>query len=291
MIISIVKLVRPHQWVKNIVIFAAVIFSKNFFNLQYLERSIIAFGVFCVASGAVYIFNDIIDARADRNHPQKSRRPIAAGDISLAMAIIYFVVMFAGAVVLSYFIFNIHFFKVVSIYILLNILYSIVLKRIVILDVVIISINFVLRAVAGVYAIASTLEFSTWLIICTFFLSLFLALSKRRAEVELLEERAEKHRRALRDYSTKLLDEMIAVVTASTVMSYTLYTISTSTVEKFGTVNLVYTVPFVVFGIFRYLFLIHMRKEGGSPTRILYRDRPLIINLVLWVISCMLILY
>jgi len=290
-IISIVKLVRPHQWVKNTVIFAAVIFSKNFFNLPYLERSIIAFGVFCVASGAVYIFNDIIDARADRNHPQKSRRPIAAGDISLAMAIIYFVVMFAGAVVLSYFIFNIHFFKVVSIYILLNILYSIVLKRIVILDVVIISINFVLRAVAGVYAIASTLEFSTWLIICTFFLSLFLALSKRRAEVELLEERAEKHRRALRDYSTKLLDEMIAVVTASTVMSYTLYTISTSTVEKFGTVNLVYTVPFVVFGIFRYLFLIHMRKEGGSPTRILYRDRPLIINLVLWVISCMLILY
>ncbi|HEC79644.1 MAG TPA: decaprenyl-phosphate phosphoribosyltransferase, partial [Firmicutes bacterium] len=260
-------------------------------NLPYLERSIIAFGVFCVASGAVYIFNDIIDARADRNHPQKSRRPIAAGDISLAMAIIYFIVMFAGAVVLSYFIFNIHFFKVVSIYILLNILYSIVLKRIVILDVVIISINFVLRAVAGVYAIAPTLEFSTWLIICTFFLSLFLALSKRRAEVELLEERAEKHRRALRDYSTKLLDEMIAVVTASTVMSYTLYTISTSTVEKFGTVNLVYTVPFVVFGIFRYLFLIHMRKEGGSPTRIIYRDRPLIINLVLWVISCMLILY
>ncbi len=291
MIISIVKLVRPHQWVKNTVIFAAVIFSKNFFNLPYLERSIIAFGVFCVASGAVYIFNDIIDARADRNHPQKSRRPIAAGDISLAMAIIYFIVMFAGAVVLSYFIFNIHFFKVVSIYILLNILYSIVLKRIVILDVVIISINFVLRAVAGVYAIAPTLEFSTWLIICTFFLSLFLALSKRRAEVELLEERAEKHRRALRDYSTKLLDEMIAVVTASTVMSYTLYTISTSTVEKFGTVNLVYTVPFVVFGIFRYLFLIHMRKEGGSPTRIIYRDRPLIINLVLWVISCMLILY
>lgn len=291
MIISIVKLVRPHQWVKNTVIFAAVIFSKNFFNLPYLEKSIIAFGVFCVASGAVYIFNDIIDARADRNHPQKSRRPIAAGDISLAMAIIYFIVMFAGAVVLSYFIFNIHFFKVVSIYILLNILYSIVLKRIVILDVVIISINFVLRAVAGVYAIAPTLEFSTWLIICTFFLSLFLALSKRRAEVELLEERAEKHRRALRDYSTKLLDEMIAVVTASTVMSYTLYTISTSTVEKFGTVNLVYTVPFVVFGIFRYLFLIHMRKEGGSPTRILYRDRPLIINLVLWVISCMLILY
>lgn len=291
MIISIVKLVRPHQWVKNTVIFAAVIFSKNFFNLPYLERSIIAFGVFCVASGAVYIFNDIIDARADRNHPQKSRRPIAAGDISLAMAIIYFIVMFAGAVVLSYFIFNIHFFKVVSIYILLNILYSIVLKRIVILDVVIISINFVLRAVAGVYAIAPTLEFSTWLIICTFFLSLFLALSKRRAEVELLEERAEKHRRALRDYSTKLLDEMIAVVTASTVMSYTLYTISTSTVEKFGTVNLVYTVPFVVFGIFRYLFLIHMRREGGSPTRIIYRDRPLIINLVLWVISCMLILY
>lgn len=291
MLKELLKLIRPNQWIKNTIIFAAVIFSKNFFNLQYIERALIGFGIFCIASGSVYILNDITDVEQDKKHPEKSKRPIAAGKVSIPVAYVYFFIMAVGALVLSYLFVNNHFGNVVSLYLVMNILYSLIFKKIAILDVVVLSMNFVLRAVAGVYAIAPTLEFSTWLVICTFFLSLFIALSKRRAEIVLLEEKAEGHRRSLRDYSPKLLDEMIAVVTASTVMSYTLYTISSSTVQKFGTVNLVYTIPFVVFGIFRYLYLIHMKKAGGSPTRLVYKDKPLMINIILWVIIAMLILY
>ncbi|MGQ9705727.1 MAG: decaprenyl-phosphate phosphoribosyltransferase [bacterium] len=291
MLKEIVKLMRPNQWIKNTIIFAAVIFSKNFFNINYIAKSLIGFGVFCCASGSVYIFNDITDVEQDRKHPEKSKRPIAEGKVSIAIAFVFFFILAVGSLFLSYFFVNVHFGNVVALYLSINILYSLIFKRIAILDVVVLSLNFVFRAVAGVYAIAPTLEFSTWLVICTFFLSLFLALSKRRAEIVLLEDKAEGHRRALKDYSPKLLDEMIAVVTASTVMSYTLYTISSSTVQKFGTVNLVYTIPFVVFGIFRYLYLIHIQKEGGTPTRLVYKDKPLMINIILWVITAMLILY
>ena len=291
MIKELIKLIRPNQWIKNTIIFAAVIFSKNFFNLLYLERALIGFGIFCIASGAVYIFNDIADAEQDKKHPEKSKRPIASGKVSISIAYIYFSIMAVVALILSYLYVNNHFGNVVLLYLITNILYSLILKKIAILDVVVLSMNFVFRAIAGVYAIAPTLEFSTWLVICTFFLSLFIALSKRRGEIVLLEGRAEGHRRSLKDYSVKLLDEMIAVVTASTVMSYTLYTISSLTIQKFGTVNLVYTIPFVVFGIFRYLYLIHIQKAGGSPTRLVYKDKPLMINIILWVITAMVILY
>jgi 4-hydroxybenzoate polyprenyltransferase len=279
---------RPRQWTKNLILFAALIFSQRLFQLAMLRDNITAFIIFCFLSGSVYILNDLIDLEQDRNHPKKSKRPLASGKLKPSVAIISGIILVALSLI-SAFRLNINFAWIALGYFILQIAYSTLLKHIVILDVLTVSAGFVLRAIAGGEVIE--VPISSWLLICTILLALFLALGKRRHELILLEENAVNHRKILYEYSPGLLDQMISVATASTVIAYALYTMSAETIKKFQTDNLKYTIPFVLYGIFRYLYLIHQRQEGGSPERILLNDNPLIINILLYLIAVWLFIY
>jgi len=279
---------RPHQWTKNFFVYAALIFSQSIFNLPLFLKTTIAFSAFCLISSALYIFNDLKDLEEDKRHPLKSKRPIASGKIRKSTAIVtIFVLSLLGFS--SAFTLNKNYFIITLVYFLLQMFYSIKLKHVVILDVFVVASGFLIRVVAGGLAIEVSL--SSWLLICTMLLALFLALSKRRHELVLLENEASDHRPILEEYSPYLLDQMIAVVTASTVIAYCLYTISEETVTKFETTNLIFTVPFVLYGVFRYLYLIHQKSEGGSPEALIIRDKPLLIDIFLWIGTAIIILY
>ena len=288
MIKNIIQAMRPHQWTKNFFIYAALIFSQNIFNLSLLIKTTIAFSAFCLISSALYIFNDLKDLEEDKLHPLKSKRPIASGKIKKSTAILVIIILsllgFSSAFTL-----NKNYFIITLVYFLIQVSYSIKLKHIVILDVFVVAFGFLIRVMAGGLAIEVSL--SSWLLICTILLALFLALSKRRHELVLLEDDASEHRPILEEYSPYLLDQMIAVVTASTVIAYCLYTISEETVTKFETTNLIFTVPFVLYGIFRYLYLIHQKTEGGSPEALIIKDKPLLIDIFLWIATAVIILY
>ena len=279
---------RPKQWTKNFFIFAGILFSQNIFHSSLLVRVILAFLIFCLLSGSIYILNDITDLERDRRHRLKSQRPLASGKLKVSQAIIALIILSSLSLTTSWFL-NLPFFLTALAYFLLQVAYSFLLQHIVILDVFAITLGFVLRVVAG--AVVINVEISSWLIICTILLSLFLGLSKRRHELVMLNEEAKNHRKVLEKYSPYLLDQMISVVTASTVVCYALYTMSWETVQKFGTKNLIFTIPFVLYGIFRYLYLIHKKEEGGNPENILVQDIPLMIDILLWVITAGLILY
>jgi len=279
---------RPYQWTKNLVIFAALVFAKELGNLHQLTISVCAFLDFCLLSGAVYMLNDVVDYEKDRFHPIKKDRPIASGRLNRSFAGSAGVLLYILALVLAYFL-NADFFKIALAYSFVTIGYTYYFKNVAILDVMAISIGFVLRAIAG--GVVLGVESSFWLLLCTFLLALFLALSKRRHEMVFLSEDATRHRTNLAEYSPYLLDQMIGVVTASCFVAYTLYTVSDETVAKFHTDKLSFTVPFVIFGIFRYLYLIHQKKEGGNPSAHLYSDRPLLISIILWVLACIGIIY
>ncbi len=283
-----IKVARPQQWTKNLIIFAPLIFSRSLFDIPMMMTTAAAFLVFCLLSGALYIFNDIRDLEEDKKHPLKSQRPLASGRISRNTAwtelIVLLGISLAGAFFLGQDVFLIAFF-----YLVLQIAYSYYLKHVVILDVFVIAAGFILRVVAG--GLAIDVSISHWLLICTLLLALFLAMSKRRHELILLEDSASVHRPILQEYSPYLLDQMIAVVTASTVIAYCLYTISQETVTKFGTDELIYTVPFVIYGIFRYLYLVHQKSGGGTPEYLLLRDKPLLLDILLWIITAALIIY
>lgn len=279
---------RPQQWSKNLFVFAPLIFSQNIQDFTLVLKSIVAFIVFCMLSGAVYIFNDLKDIEEDKLHPHKSKRPLASGAITTRTAVLAFIWATAHGLGLAFTI-NMNFVIAAVVYFLIQIAYSLRLKNVVILDVFIIAFGFLIRVVAG--ALAIKVYISPWLLICTLLLALFLAMSKRRHELVLLAENAHNHRPVLNDYSPALLDQMISVVTASTVVAYCLYTISEETVAKFGTTNLIFTVPFVVYGIFRYLYLVHKKIQGGSPESLILKDKPLLIDLFLWIITAILILY
>ncbi len=288
-----ISALRPKQWIKNLIVLAPLIFSRNLFRLEMAKLSLVALGVFCLLSGAVYVFNDIVDYRRDRAHPVKQNRPIASGRIPKKGALAFGVVVAAVGLSIAVWT-DTSFFWVCLAYTGLMILYSLGLKHMVVLDVLIISIGFVLRAMAGVEILKDTdsgVVMSPWLLVCTLFLALFLGFSKRRNELDLLAHKAGLHRKSLEDYSKEFLDAMIAVVTAATVIAYAIYTIWPGTVEKFNTGNLIYTVPFVVFGLFRYMYLVIMKNEGGSPSEILVSDAPLVIDIVLWVCVAGLVLY
>jgi len=279
---------RPKQWVKNLIIFAGLIFSQNLGHPQMLIDSVLAFILFCGISSAVYLVNDIMDRKADSLHPAKRHRPIASGALPWPTALLIAMVLgFTGCGVS--FLINVPFGIVALIYFLLMLGYSLGIKRLVIIDVFVISAGFVLRAVAGAEAV--NVPISDWLLICVILLSLFLALAKRRQELKELGTDAENHRLNLVDYSDKLLDQMIAVVTAAVVVSYSLYTMWPETVEKFGTGNLKYTVPIVLYGIFRYLFLIYRKNKGGQPETVLLTDRWLLSSLLVYVLAVWLIIY
>jgi 4-hydroxybenzoate polyprenyltransferase len=287
MIIEILKSLRPQQWIKNLFIFAPLIFSRNVLNLPFLVTTIEAFAAFCLVSSAHYIFNDLRDIEEDRRHPVKSLRPLASGRLEKGPAVVALLAIGAAGIALSATI-DTAFLLIVLAYLVLQTAYSMWLKHVVILDVFVVAAGFLIRVVAG--GLAIHVMISSWLLICTILLSLFLAMGKRRHELVLLDEEATSHRPILREYNTYLLDQMISVVTASTLVAYCLYTISEETVAKFGTRNLVFTVPFVLYGIFRYLYLIHQKAEGGTPEALIIRDKPLLIDIFLWVASAALIL-
>ena len=285
--ITLLQALRAPQWIKNLFIFAPLLFSQNLMNGPLLLVTIRAFVAFCMISSAQYIFNDIRDLEEDRVHPVKSRRPLASGRMKVGVAIALLVGMGVGGILIAATI-NLPFLLIAAGYFVLQVLYTLWLKHIVILDVFIIAAGFLIRVIAG--GLAIRVEVSSWLLICTILLSLFLALGKRRYELTLLHGEAAQHRPILREYTPYLLDQMISVVTASTFVAYCLYTISPDTVEKFGTKNLIFTVPFVLYGIFRYLYLIHQKSEGGTPEALVIRDKPLLLDIFLWVVTAALIL-
>jgi len=279
---------RPGQWAKNLLVFAGLLFGKQLFDPTALVRAAAAFVIFCALSGVVYLVNDVLDRDSDRQHPIKARRPIASGALgqpaALAAAAGLAIAGLAAAFALEP-----AFGLVAAAYVGLLALYSGPLKHIVIIDVLTIAVGFVLRAVAG--AVAVHVAISHWLLVCTILLALFIALAKRRHELVLLADGATSHRPILSEYSPYLLDQMIAVVTASTLVAYIFYTISPETEQKFGTPWLGLTIPFPIYGIFRYLYLVHQREGGGSPADLLITDRPLLLCVALWAAAAVLIIY
>jgi 4-hydroxybenzoate polyprenyltransferase len=279
---------RPAQWTKNLLVFAALIFAVKLFDPAAVLRSVEGFVVFCALSGVVYLVNDVMDRENDRQHPTKRRRPVASGALPAPVAIGAAAIIGGGALVAS-FALGWRFGLVAAGYLALQILYSGPLKHIVIIDVLTLAIGFVLRAVAG--AVVIDVSISHWLFVCTILLALFIAMAKRRHELVLLADGATSHRPILGEYSAYLLDQMIAVVTASTLIAYIFYTISPETEQKFGTSWLGLTIPFPLYGIFRYLYLVHRRDGGGSPADLLLNDRPLLACVTLWVVAVVLIIY
>ncbi|MBI5476308.1 MAG: decaprenyl-phosphate phosphoribosyltransferase [Ignavibacteriales bacterium] len=279
---------RMQQWVKNLFIFAALIFSGNLFYTIDLYLTTAGFLLFSLLASGFYIFNDIIDIQRDQLHPLKSKRPLPSGKLNKNVALTVSIILVVVSIISSYLL-NQMFGMITLLYLIINIWYSYQLKTFVILDVMTISAGFVLRVVGG--AVLINVPSSEWIIICTILLSLFLGFSKRRHELTILERDADVHRPVLHEYSPYFLDQMIGIVTATTVMSYALYTISDETIRKFGTKNLIYTVPFVLYGIFRYLYLVHKKEEGGNPTKLLITDVPIIINILLWILTVVIIIY
>ena len=278
---------RPRQWVKNLFVFGGLVFSQRLFTTS-VWPALGAFAIFCALSGAIYLINDVGDRHKDRLHPRKRERPIASGLLAVPMAlgsaVVLIVAGLAAAVTLSP-----RFAAAALAYVVLLSLYSAVLKHVVIVDVLTVAIGFVLRAVGGALAIG--VDISGWLLICTILIALFLALGKRRHEYLTLEGEAARHRPILAEYSAGLLDQMIAVVTASTVTAYALYTMSPETVAKFHTQLLPATLPFVLYGIFRYLYLLYRRQLGGNPSELFLHDRALLLNTIGWILAVLLIIY
>src|SRR5262245_827538 len=284
---------RPGQWTKNLLVFAGLLFGnasvgRGLFDGPTIVRATAAFVIFCGLSGVVYLINDISDRDSDRQHPLKAKRPIASGDLSVRAALVAATIL-AGATLAAASMISRPFLLVAASYLGLLLLYSGPLKHIVIIDVLALAMGFVLRAVAG--AVAVDVEISHWLLVCTILLALFMGLAKRRHEIVLLADGAASHRPILGEYSAYLLDQMIGVVTASTLISYIFYTISPETVEKFDTPWLGLTIPFPLYGIFRYLYLVHQREGGGSPADLLLTDRPLLACVALWAIAVAVIIY
>ena len=287
-VVSLVRSLRPSQWTKNLIVFAGLIFGQRLLDTSAVLTSLAAFAIFCALSSVVYLINDIADRDADRQHPLKRNRPIASGALSvpfaLTVAAVLGVAALAGAFALG-----IPFGAVATAYLGLLAFYSGPLKHVVIIDVLTIAIGFVLRAVAG--AVVIDVEIGHWLLIATVLLALFLALSKRRHELVLLAEGATSHRPILQEYSPYLLDQMISVVTASTLVAYAIATVSPETIQTFGTNKLGLTLPFPLYGIFRYLYLVHQKEGGGSPSDMLLNDRPLLACVALWAAAVALIIY
>jgi 4-hydroxybenzoate polyprenyltransferase len=285
---ALVTALRPRQWTKNLLVFAGLIFSQGLHDPALVARAVLAFAIFCLLSGGVYLINDVVDAERDRAHPQKRSRPVASGRLPARVAMIAGIAILAGASVAA-FLLSAPFGAVAVAYAVLLTAYSAGLKHVVIVDGLIIAAGFVLRALGGVLVLG--IELSHWLLLCTILLALFLTFGKRRHELIALEAGAADHRPILSEYSPQLLDQMIAVVTASTLMAYALYTMAPETQVRLGTTRLPLTIPFVLYGIFRYLYLLYRRDLGGDPSEHLLTDRALLIDVALWGAAVVVILY
>ncbi len=290
MIIHLFKLIRPKQWIKNFFVFAPLLFSRHIFHLEYVIPSLAAFIIFSLASSAVYIINDIMDVESDRVHPKKKYRPIASGEISVKQAMVFLVIIVIG--IAAGLIFQRPVFSfVIVLYLITNLLYSLKVKSIVLLDVFFISFGFMLRVLGGAAAIGVSV--SSWMILTTIFISLFLAISKRRSELSQIvnKENIDKQRKVLKEYSVEFADQINTIAAAGTIISYALYTVSERTVYTFGTEKLIYTTPFVIYGIFRYMYLMHQKNLGESPTSIVTKDIPIILDVLAWFGFSILIIY
>jgi len=288
-IIRIFELIRPKQWVKNLFVFAPILFAGKLMDLPMLLTNILAFASFCCVSSSVYVLNDIIDVESDRVHKKKRYRPIAAGYVSIKQAKILFVFLIVLTAILSSML-PVLFLITISAYLVNNLLYSFKIKNVVLLDVFSISIGFILRVIAG--AVAIDVSVSSWMIITTIFISLFLGISKRRAELSgPNQDNLEKQRKVLSDYDVIFVDQLNTIAATGTIISYALYTVSEKAVNAFHSDKLIYTTPFVLYGIFRYLYLLHQKNLGESPTQIVTKDVPIIINSLLWLITCAVIIY
>ena len=287
MLKALIRGMRPKQWAKNVFIFAALVFDEQLTRPEPLARTVAGFVLLCLISSSVYLINDIADVEADRNHPIKKKRPIAAGELSIPVAAAIAGVMAVSSLAAS-FLLETAFGWIVAGYFVLNLLYSFWLKHRPIIDVLIVAAGFVLRVAAGVSLIQVS-RFSPWLYVCTTLLALIIGFGKRRAELLLLAEGANSHRRVLDGYNVEFLDQLIVVVSATTIMAYSLYTFSAENLPANHLMML--TIPFVLYGIFRYLHLIHVEDAGGAPEELILTDRPLLITLLLWGLIAILILY
>ena len=285
--LGILRSLRPRQWAKNLFVFAGLIFSQNLLS-PLVWPAVAAFLIFCGLSGAIYLLNDVADADKDRLHPEKRRRPVASGALPRGVALVAGVIIIAVSLALAFRL-SWQFGGVAAVYAVLLTAYSAWLKRLVIVDVLTVAVGFVLRAIGG--AVAIGVDISGWLLICTVLVALFLALGKRRHEYLTLHGDAAAHRPILAEYSEGFLDQMIAVVTASTVTAYALYTMSPETVAKFHSRLLPLTLPFVLYGVFRYLYLLYRRQLGGNPSDLFLSDRALLVNTMLWMVSLVVIIY
>lgn len=288
MLAPLVRSLRPSQWAKNLFVLAPLVFGSRLGDAGAVSRAVLALVVFCCAASAVYLINDLRDREEDRLHPRKRLRPLAAGTLAPATAIAAVVLLVAAAAAMAWWL-GAGFARVLGAYLLLNVLYTLWFKHMVILDVMCLGLGFVLRVLAG--AEAAGVQVSSWLFLCTTFLALFLAFSKRRHEITLLADGASRQRPVLDHYSPAFLDQMINVVTASAVVSYALYAVAPETVAKFHTQRLIYTIPLVLFGVFRYLYLMYQRDDQRNPTEAILSDLPFLTNLALWGLAVVWIIY
>lgn len=282
------KLIRPHQWIKNFILFAGLIFGKKFTNLEAVLQSIYGFVLFSFIASCQYVINDYLDKEEDAKHPEKKHRPFASGAIEPTKTLVFTTILFCISMILSY-ILNPYFFGLVGFYFVFNIIYSVYLKHTVILDVMAISVGFVIRAIAG--ALIVNVDFSNWLLLCTFMLSLYWGFGKRRGELILLKDGATHHRKILQEYSVVYLDLMLGITAALTLVSYIMYTVSPITITNLGTDKLVYTIPIVVYAIFRSLYIIYIKNMGHNPTKAILTDSSVLISGGIWLVVVTLIMY
>jgi len=275
MLKHLINSARPKQWYKNSLLFVGIVFSANTLNVSMWATVILAFVFFCMLSSGEYIINDIIDRERDRKHPVKCKRPIASGELKMGQALTVAILLIVLALLGSYLTINTNFLIISASYVVLVLLYSLVLKHLVIADVLVISVGFVIRAVAG--ALAIDVFVSPWLIICTFLLALFLVLGKRWNELVVLSDAAASHRTSLSGLSISMLDKLIGIVTGALIVSYMLYT---SSAHDY---SLLITIPFVIYGLFRYLYLVHQKERGAEPEAV-FKDKAMLINLAIWVV-------
>ena len=287
MILSLLRSMRPKQWLKNVFIFAALVFDIKLTSLPHLTQTIAGFVLMCLGSGCVYLINDLADIEKDRQHPRKRNRPLASGELGVGAARAAAILIGAACLVLA-FLLNSSFGIVLATYLLLQVAYSFWLKNLVIIDVMVVAAGFLLRVAGGV-PLADAERFSPWLYICMMLGALLVGFGKRRHELTLLRDNANAHRESLQEYSLPLLDHAISIVTASTLLAYALYTFSADNLPEGDMMML--TIPFVFYGIFRYLYLLHVKGIGGAPEEIILSDRPLQVTILLWGLSVGIVMY
>ncbi|NOZ84839.1 MAG: decaprenyl-phosphate phosphoribosyltransferase [Deltaproteobacteria bacterium] len=285
----LVKSARPLQWMKNIVVLAPLVFAHKLMDRDLFTKAVIAFLVFCLVASATYLLNDLKDREKDRLHPVKKNRPIAAGLLGPWSVFPAAIALTLTGLATSYYFLGLDFSTWIVVYILVQTAYSFGLKGVIIIDVFTVSAGYVVRVVGG--AVAIHVPASAWLILCTLLLSLFLSLAKRRHEILLLGDMAEDHRKSLVQYDRSLLDQMVGVVAPATVIAYALYTLDPDTVKRFGGQGLFYTVPMVLYGLFRYMYLVHAKRKGGEPDKTLLTDTALLLDVLLYAILVIALIY